>query len=319
MSIEHDRWQENSEGHNKIGTDRPKCCPGCTHKKTVRSIEDINKGDHICYRPSWYSPYRHHAIVKNVDKENKKLDCIHFTRENGSVYRSIFKKKFKILETSIRLTETNCLNVVKYPNGKRFAADKTIEKATEEMKKGEEVTYNIFTYNCEHLCYQSTIDYKSSKQVQSCIRTCGLSAQFCFFFFAWVFRYFAKFIIIAVIDIAPGIAENTARILLLVVSLLLLAFCIIKSCRCCEVQCCECCFPKRCDNCFKRHRCIRWLRFCVFFILQWLFLYVEIYYIKQEKNKYEVFGIGIAATSVTFIFISIVPWMVRCCNRCCCN
>lgn len=329
--------QENSEEHNQIATvnsntpmikesstdepttDEPKCCPGCTRKVTVRSIEDINKGDHICYRPSKYSPYRHHAIVENVYKETETLDLIHFTRLDGSVSRSFFGDKFKIQKTSVMFGEMNCLKLVKYPDGKRFAADETIEKATEEMEKKEEVNYSIFTFNCEHLCYQSTIDYKSSKQVQSCLRMCGLYTQFCFFFFAWLFRYFAKFIIIAFIDIARGNAENTARILLLVVSLLLFVFCLIKSFRCCESQKCQSCFPERCDNCFKRHRCIRWLRFCVFVILQWLFLYVEMHYIKQEKNYLEVFSIGIAAASITLIFISIVPCIVRFCNRYCCN
>lgn len=330
MSIPIDSCQETGEGHNEIATfnsntrlaiddstDGPKCCPGCTRKETVKSIDDIKKGDHICYRPNWYSPYRHHAIVENIDKETEKLDLIHFTRRDGSVSRSFFGKKFKIQKTSVMFGEMNCLKVVKYPDVAQFAPDETIKNATEEMNKGEEVQYDIFTYNCEHLCYKSTIGNMSSKQVQSCFRIFGLSTQFCFFSCAWVFRYLAKFIIL-IIDIAPVIAENTARILLLIVSLLLLAFCIIKSHRCCEVQKCQSCFPERCNKCFKRHTRIRWVRFIVFLILQWTSLYLEIHLIKQEESHLLVVLIGFLSALITLIFISLVPCIVRCC-KCCGN
>ncbi|XP_060556231.1 uncharacterized protein LOC132716912 isoform X2 [Ruditapes philippinarum] len=320
MSIPIDSCQETGEGHNEIGlvidssTDGPKCCPGCTLKVTVTSIDDIKKGDHICYRPSWYSPYRHHAIVENVDRETEKLDLIHFTRRDGNVSRSFSKQKFKIQKTSIRVGETNSLKVVKYPGKARIAPDETIKIATEEMNKEEVVKYNICNYNCEHLCYQSTIGNKNSKQVESCLRKCGLSSLSCGFILAWLVRYFAKFIIIPIIDIAPRLAEIIAITLFVIVSISFFLYCILRSSSCCKNhKACKGCFPERCDRCTKRHNYIRWIRFSSFLSLQVSSLIFEIHFIRQGHRHEAVLLTGLAFLFVTLFTISKVPNAVRFC------
>jgi hypothetical protein len=290
------------------------CCPGCTIKVSVTSIEDIKRGDHICYRPSWYSPYIHHAIVENVNVDKKKLDLIHFTRLDGNVSRSFFGNNFKIQKSGETVWKMNCLNVVKYPYG-RYSPDETIDNATKEMNKGDEVTYNICTYNCEHLCYKSTVGIESSKQVQSCFRICGLSAQSLSIIVAWLFQYFAKFILIPIIDINPVIAERITIALFTFVSILLLLYCILKPSPCCknENEACKNCCPKRCDLCIKRHNYVRWIRFLSFVGLQLPSLFLEIHFIRKGNRQAAVLLTGLAFLFVTLFTISKVPKAVRFC------
>lgn len=134
-----------------------------------------------------------------------------------------------------------------------------------------------------------------------------------FFIFAWLFRFIAKFVLIPLIDIYPIKAENTSRIILSCVCVMILVVCIIRQIECCSPG--NACIPDRCQKCRKRHTIIRWTRFVAFFVIQWTWLYVEIHLIRQETKQGCIFILGGVISISTLMVIMAIPKVVHGCMK----
>ena len=129
----------------------------------VGSISDLQRGDHILWNRTL--GYSHYGIISEVHLKDNQVTVVHF---NGPVslrkmvLAGIIKEKIDPLKTSYG-------KLFKVEHADSLPTEEVIRRA--ESRIGEDISYNIFTNNCEHFAMWCKTDKKTSWQSDS-LRGC---------------------------------------------------------------------------------------------------------------------------------------------------
>ena len=127
------------------------------------SLDQIRRGDHICFPRS---AYWHHAIVETVDKSNGEVNVIEysnsakqFSQDNSTPPKNpglavVVRRKFKI--------DNEPVYIIKHDR----CHDPETVVSRAKSKLGER-KYNPFTNNCEHFALWSKTGISSSEQINN--------------------------------------------------------------------------------------------------------------------------------------------------------
>ena len=130
--------------------------------KRASSLDDIQRGDHICFSRLAYS---HHAIVESVDKCSGEANIIEYTNTSAGFIEDHFRLrknpgKAEVVEGKIKFDTNEHVYVIKHTSC--FDPDTVVSRAKSQRKKRE---YNVFTNNCEHFALWCKTGISSSDQV----------------------------------------------------------------------------------------------------------------------------------------------------------
>ena len=127
------------------------------------SLDQIRRGDHICFPRS---VYWHHAIVETVDKSNGEVNVIEysnsakqFSQDNSTPPKNpglavVVRRKFKLKNESVYVIQ----------HDRCHDPETVVSRA--KSKLGER-KYNPVTNNCEHFALWSKTGISSSEQVNN--------------------------------------------------------------------------------------------------------------------------------------------------------
>ena len=127
------------------------------------SLDQIRRGDHICFPRS---AYWHHAIVEAVDESNGEVNVIEysnsakqFSQDNSSPPKNpglavVVRRKFKLKNESVYVIQ----------HDRCHDPETVVSRAKSKLRERK---YNPVTNNCEHFALWSKTGISSSEQVNN--------------------------------------------------------------------------------------------------------------------------------------------------------
>lgn len=130
--------------------------------KRASSLDDIQRGDHICFPRLAYS---HHAIVESVNKRSGEANIIEYTNTLAGFIDDHFGDeknpgKAEVVEGKIKFDTNEHVYVIKHTSC--FDPDTVVSRAESQLGKRE---YKAVTNNCEHFALWCKTGISSSDQV----------------------------------------------------------------------------------------------------------------------------------------------------------
>jgi len=147
-------------------------CVYCSRKQRVTDFSQLKKGHHITVGGNKFminigdkqkSPYRHHAIVKEVqllEGGTANVTLIHF-------FSTPFSHELEILETCefLSLIYNEVYKVIY--NQQPHKPEDIVKRAETLMKNHQSTKYSLLDCNCEHFCHWCSVGNERSFQVHN--------------------------------------------------------------------------------------------------------------------------------------------------------
>jgi hypothetical protein len=131
--------------------------------KKVKGIKDLQPGDHIAFhRSNSYkdATFWHHAIVEEINIDEKKYTVIEFTMPEE-------EKTRKIMRNEITFNANNTFRV-DYDDPKAVSStEATLKRARSKLGETKHKGYNLFNWNCEHFATWCKTGKEESAQVKT--------------------------------------------------------------------------------------------------------------------------------------------------------
>ncbi|KAK3579823.1 hypothetical protein CHS0354_029553 [Potamilus streckersoni] len=137
-------------------------CHCFKREKRVRSLDDLNRGDHIVYpvkSPCCKLFFSHHAIFVSIVEQGvtKKAKLLHF-------YPS--KKKPIESDIDLRCQQREVYKIV-YEN--QLFTGAAVEERARKVIDSRRKYYSYCNNNCEHFCVEAVTGKSKSSQIRDCV------------------------------------------------------------------------------------------------------------------------------------------------------